>query len=222
LNTAENAKSLAAYKKALQWMPPGGANYGNSEIMEAWNNGKVFCAIMWSAVGQYMMEPKGGQPMIMPPPMHLINGTGKPNRVYSMGGQPWVINAFSDREHLQVAEDFMEWWYTDDVQMEFARRGGNPVLKSVLDKKGFEDIKPWFRTYKFMLTSTRGRDFWHNPMYSVMLATQQEAFHAYLTGQVKDPKVALDYAAYHLQKILHDHGSSKIAPPAEGAKIKLK
>jgi multiple sugar transport system substrate-binding protein len=222
LNTEENAKSLAEYKDAMKYGPPGAVNYGNSEIMEAWNGGKVFCAIMWAAVGQYMMEPKDGQAMIVPPPAHLINGTGKPNRIYSMGGQPWVINSFNDKAKMQVAEDFMEWWYTADVQMEFARRGGNPVIKSVLDQPGFEDIKPWFRGYKWMLSSTKGRDFWHNPLYAVMMAKQQEAFHAYITGQVKDPKVALDYAAYHVQKILYDHGSTKIKPPAAGAKIQLK
>jgi multiple sugar transport system substrate-binding protein len=222
LNTDENAKSLVEFKKSLQWSPPGGVNYGNSEIMEAWNGGKVFSAIMWAAVGQYMMEPKDGEPMIVPPPMHLKNGDGEPNRVYSMGGQPWVINSFSSDEHLQVAEDFMEWWYTEDTQMEFARRGGNPVIKSVLTKEGFEEMKPWFRGYKYMLKESRGRDFWHNPMFSVMLAKQQEAFHAYLSGQVEDPKVALDYAAYHLQKLLHEHGSTEIAPPKEGAKLELK
>jgi multiple sugar transport system substrate-binding protein len=106
--------------------------------------------------------------------------------------------------------------------MEFARRGGNPVIKSVLNKPGFEDIKPWFRGYKWMLSSSKGRDFWHNPMYSVMMAKQQEAFHAYITGQVKDPKIALDYAAYHVQKILYDHGATQIKPPAKGAKIQLR
>jgi len=222
LNTAENAKSLKEYKESLKYAPPGAVNYGNSELMEAWNGGKVFCAIMWAAVGQYMMEPKGGQTMIVPPPAHLINGTGKPNRVYSMGGQPWVINSFNDKVKMQVAEDFMEWWYTEDVQMEFARRGGNPVIKSVLNKPGFEEMKPWFRGYKWMLSDKRGRDFWHNPMFAVMLAKQQEAFHAYISGQVKDPKVALDYAAYQLQKVPYDQGSSKIKPPAEGAKIRLK
>ena len=73
-----------------------------------------------------------------------------------------------------------------------------------------------------MLKDSRGRDFWHNPMYSVMMAKQQEAFHAYITGQVKDPKVALDYAAYHVQKILYDHGSTKIKPPESAANIMLK
>jgi len=222
LNTPENAKSLEAYKESLKWAPPGAVNYGNSELMEAWNGGKVFCAIMWSAVGNFMMKPKDGEVMIVPPPMHLINGDGKPNRIYSMGGQPWVINAFNNKEVMQVAKDFMEWWYTEDVQMEFARRGGNPVIKSVLNKPDFEKIKPWFRGYKWMLNQSKGRDFWHNPMYSVMLAKQQEAFHAYISGQIKDPKVALDYAAYHLQKIMADHGFTKVKPPAEGAKIELK
>ncbi len=54
------------------------------------------------------------------------------------------------------------------------------------------------------------------------MAKQQEAFHAYITDQVTDPKVALDYAAYQIQKILYDHGSTKIKAPAAGAKIQLK
>lgn len=221
LNTEQNAKSLAEYKKSLQWAPPGAVNYGNSELMEAWNGGKVFCAIMWAAVGQYMMNPKDGEAMIVPPPAHLINGTGKPNRVYSMGGQPWVINAFNDDVKMQVAKDFMEWWYTKDVQLEFARRGGNPVIKSVLEMPEFETMQPWFKGYKWMLKSDRGRDFWHHPMFSVMLAKQQEAFHAYLTGQVEDPQKALDYAAYHVQKVLYEAGTTSKKPPASGAKISL-
>ena len=222
LNTKENAEALKEYKKSLKWAPPGGVNYGNSQIIESWNGGKVFSAIMWAAVGNFMMEPKDGETMIVPPPKHLINGTGEPNRIYSMGGQPWVINSFNDKEHLQVAKDFMEWWYTEETQMEFARRGGNPVIASVLNRPDFEQIKPWFRAFKYMLRDTRGRDFWHHPLYAVMLAKQQEAFHAYITGQVKDPQKALDYAAYHVQKTLYDHGAAKTPPPKSAAKIELK
>jgi len=222
LNTAENAKSLEEYKKSLKWAPPGAINYGNSKIMDAWNNDNVFCAVMWAAVGQFMMEPRNGETMIVPPPMHLMNGSGKPNRIYSMGGQPWVINAFNDKEHIQVAKDFMEWWYTEDVQMEFARRGGNPVIASVLKKSDFDEMKPWFRSYKYMLKQSRGRDFWHHPMYAMMLAKQQEAFHAYITGKIEDPKKALDYAAYHVHKILYDYGTTASSPPKSAAGIELK
>ena len=222
LNTEENAKSLEEYKKSLKWAPPEAIHYGNSQIMDTWNSGNVFCAVMWAAVSQYMMNPKGGEAMIVPPPLHLINGNGEPRRMYSMGGQPWIINAFNDQEHMQVAKDFMEWWYTEEVQTEFARRGGNPVIASVLNSPGFEKIRPWFRTYKYMLKESRGRDFWHHPLYSRMLAKQQEAFHAYITGQVSNPKKALDYAAYHIQKILHDHGTTENPPPKSAAGIELK
>ncbi len=225
LNSDENAASLKAYKKALKWSPPGAASYGNGGIMEAWNGGKVFSAVMWAAVGQYMMSPKNGEGkgevMIVPAPMHLLNGKGKPNRIYSMGGQPWVINSFNDKNKMQVARDFMEWWYTPETQREFANRGGNPVISSVLNKPGFEDIQPWFKAYKFMLSESKGRDFWHNPLFAVMLHKQQEAFHAYITDQVKDPKVALDYAAYGLQKLMYDYGYTKNKPPASASKIKL-
>jgi len=221
LNTAKNAKALEEYKKSLKWAPPGATGFGNSQIMDVWNNGNVFCALMWAAVGQFMTSPRDGETMIVPPPMHLQNGSGKPNRIYSMGGQPWVINAFNDKAHTQVAEDFMEWWYTEDVQMEFARRGGNPVIASVLNKPEFDDIKPWFRAYKYMLKASRGRDFWHHPMYAQMLAKQQEAFHAYITGKITDPQKALDYAAYHVQKILYDYGTTASPPPKSARNIKL-
>jgi multiple sugar transport system substrate-binding protein len=222
LNTDDNAASLKAYKNSLKWSPPGAVNYGNGELMEAWNNGKVFSAVMWAAVGQYMMSPKDGEAMIVPPPMHLLKGNGEPNRVYSMGGQPWVINSFNDKEKMQVAKDFMEWWYTPETQIEFANRGGNPVISSVLDKPGFEKIQPWFKAYKYMLSQSKGRDFWHNPLFAVMLHKQQEAFHAYITGQVSDPKVALDYAAYGLQKLMYDYGYSKNKPPVSASKLQLK
>ena len=36
---------------------------------------------------------------------------GTLNRTYTLGGQPWVLNAFNDEAHQQVAIDFMKFWY---------------------------------------------------------------------------------------------------------------
>jgi multiple sugar transport system substrate-binding protein len=159
------------------------------------------------------MMPEGGEDdvLIVPPP--AFENNGEMTRIYSIGGQPWVLNAYNDAAHMQVALDFLEWWYLPETQLEFARRGGNPAVKSVLETEGFEDIQPWFRAYKYMLTEDRARDFWHEPTYAEMLAVQQEAFTAYATGQVESAKRALDYAACEQQSILYEAGRSEIEPP---------
>ncbi len=91
-----------------------------------------------------------GKVMVVPPPRHQqTDGTIK--RLYCIGGQPWVINAFNDKAHMTVAVDFLKWWYLPETQLEFAKRGGNPALKCVLEAPGFDDIKPWNRAYKYML-----------------------------------------------------------------------
>ncbi len=77
----------------------------------------------------------------------------------------------------------------------------------------FDDIQPWFRAMKYMLNQERARDFWHDPKYAELLAVQQDAFRAYVTGQLDDPARALEYAACQQQKILFESGKSTIAPP---------
>jgi ABC-type glycerol-3-phosphate transport system substrate-binding protein len=84
-----------------------------------------------------------------------------------------VINAFNDADQMQVAIDFMKWWYSKETQTEFAKRGGNPADKATLDAPGFDDLQPHFHAYRYMLEGN-SRDFWHDPNYSEMLAAQQE------------------------------------------------
>jgi multiple sugar transport system substrate-binding protein len=149
--------------------------------------------------------------LVVPPP-GFIQEDGSLNRVYTLGGQPWVINAFNNAEQMQVAIDFMKWWYLPETQLEFARRGGNPADVATLNSEGFEDIQPHFRAYKYMIQDNRSRDFWHDPNYSEMLLAQQEAWSAYMADVVTDPMQALQYTACVQQGILYDAGRSDIEP----------
>ena len=97
-----------------------------------------------------------------------------------------MINAFNDEAHLQVAIDFMKFWYLPETQLEFSRRGGNSAVTAVLEVPGYEDLQPHFRAYKYMIQDNRSRDFWHDPNYAEMLAVQQEAFNAFVTDVVTD------------------------------------
>lgn len=208
LNTKQNAESLQEFVALQKYCPPGANTVGIPEQADLFTQGRVFSCIQWSAMGPTMIPDNlRGKVLVVPPPAFNVNGEAK--RTYTLGGQPWVINAFNSDTQMAAVVDFLKYWYSNDAQLDFAKRGGNPCVKSVLDSEGFDDIQPWFKAYKYMLSSGRTKDFWHNPNYSAMLTVQQQALTYYATGGTKDPLKALDYIAWHQQKILHENGKAK-------------
>ena len=221
LNTDTNAKALETMVSLEKYGPPGMTDYGIGQVLDAFTQGKVATAYQWSAVGGGMITPDlKDKVFIVPIPGFMVDG--KFTSITSLGGQPWVINAFNDAAHMQVAKDFMDWWYLKDTQLEYARRGGDPCSKEVLDSPGFDNIQPWFKTYKFALTTEHAKDFWHQPQYAEMLALQQEAFTAFATGAAHDARSVLDYVAAQQQHILYDAGATKTPPPPNWESIQMK
>ena len=219
LNTDGNAKALAQYKDMLRFMPQSAINFGVAELIDSFTQGKIFSAIQWCAVGPAMITGALKDKVIVVPPPGFPTASGKLVRDYIIGGQPWVINAFNNPEQRQVALDFMEWWYTPETSLAFAKHGGNPCDKATLTRPDFDAIQPWFRTYKYMLNYSS--DFWHDPAYADLLSVQQSAFTAYATGQVADPKHALDYTACRQQKILFEAGTAAKQPGSACNGIRL-
>jgi multiple sugar transport system substrate-binding protein len=220
LNSDINARALEQMKHWLKYQPPGATNFGIAEEIDVFTQGKVFSAFQWAAVGPAMIsENLRGKVMVVPPPKH---GEGdKAARVYTMGGQSWVINAFNDAEKMRVAVDFMNWWYKPETALEYAKRGGNPCDKATVSKADFDTINPWNAAYKYMLAPGRSRDFWHNPKYAEMLALQQEGFTSFMTGQSTNAKGVLDYIACGQQQILFEAGFAAQAPSGTCATVHL-
>jgi multiple sugar transport system substrate-binding protein len=214
LNSEENGEGMVWNKRFLDYQPPGAINFGISENVDAFTQGKVFSAFQWAAVGLSMITEENKDNVMVVPPPGFEQADGTIKRVYSMGGQPWVINSFNDEAHMRVALDFLQWWYLPETQLEFAKRGGNPVLKSTLELPEFDTINPWNRAFRYMLSEKNARDFWHEPNYSEMLAVQQEGWTAFASGQVTDAANTLEWIACQQQKILFDNGRSEVAPPA--------
>ena len=123
-------------KRFLKYQPPGAINYGIAENIDAFTQDKVATAFQWAAVG--LADDQRQEPdkvMVVPPP-GFRQKDGAVKRLYCIGGQPWVINAFNDKAHMTVAIDFLKWWYLPETQLEFAKRGGNPAVKAVLETTG--------------------------------------------------------------------------------------
>jgi len=221
LNSDINAKAMEANREMLKYQPEGALQYDIAAIVDAFTQGKVATAFQWAAEGSAMIpDALKGKVLVVPPPA-FKQADGSLKRVYSVGGQPWVINAYNDDAHMRVALDFLKWWYLPETQLEYAKRGGNPTDAATVNAAGFEDIQPWFKAYKYMMTSEHTRDFWHEPTYSTMLSTQQEGFTAYASGQVNDAKNTLDWIACEQQKIQFEAGRTKIEPDASCKNIKL-
>ena len=221
LNSDVNAQAMQTNKDWLKYQPDGVLNYGISENVDAFTQNKAATAFQWAAMGKSMIpDALQGKVMVVPPP-GVKQADGSIKRVYSIGGQPWVVNAFNDPEHMRVAMDFLRWWYLPETQLEFAKLGGNPATKAAMYDPTFESINPWNRAYKYMLTTEHARDFWHVSKYSELLAVQQEGWTAFASGQVTDAKNTLEWIACQQQQIMFDSSLSQIAPPDTCKNVKL-
>ena len=118
-----------------------------------------------------------------------------------------MVNNYATPEQKQAVFDFLKWWYLPETQLEFAKKGGNPAVKAVLEDPNFDSVNPWNRAMKFMIPFNR--DFYHSPKYAELLAIQQEAFCSYVTGAMNDPMKALHWAAGRQQQVFHELGDTK-------------
>lgn len=208
MNSEVAVEALEYYVKLLRYQPPGAVTYGIDQCINAMAQGQVFSTLTWAAVGKPIFDPALSKVadkvmVVMPPGKRDENGNLR--RVYCLGGQPWVISNYS--KHKKEAIDFLKWWYTDEAQWAFAKEGGNPVIRTIIDTEEFKNLNPWNRAYVDMIPG--GRDFWHLPCYAELLLVQQEEWTAYASGQTKDAKVAMDNIARRQEEILRDWGFLK-------------
>lgn len=222
INSDVNAAAMEWNKRMVNYQPPGALNFGIPENVDAYTQGKAFSAFQWAAVGASMVaDPEMRENTLIVPPPAFEREDGTLRRIYSMGGQPWVINAYNTPEQMRVAVDFLNWWYLPETQLEFARRGGNPTVAGSVNDPEFENINPWNRAYKYMIVPENARDFWHEPNYSEMLSVQQEGFTAFVSGQVESAENTLEWIACQQQAILYDNGRTEVAPPESCADVTL-
>ena len=215
LNTDENAKALEYFRSLQKYMPPGAPDFTIGSMIDLFTQGKVFSAFNWLAVGLFMIPEELKDKVMAVPHPKMVFPDGETKVIGAMGGQPWVINAYNDDDHMRASIDFLKWWYQDDTQAEFVQKGGLPWSKKGVEAEGFEELTPYTRAFKYMLQEGNSRDFWHLPEYAELLAVQQEAYSAYASGQVNDPNRVLDYIAAKQQQILFDNGRTTTPVPDE-------
>ena len=206
MNSPQSVEALKYYRYLLKYQPPGAADYGIDQCITAISEGKVFSTLTWAAVGAPIFDPEvskvADKVMVVLPPGKIVDG--KFRRIYCIGGQPWVVSAYS--QNIPVVLEFLKWWYSDEVQWKFARMGGLPPNRAVIDSDEFKKIAPWSRAFVDQIPNTR--DFWHLPEYAELLLVQQELWHDYCSGKydVEEAKKVMDMVAERQEKILKKWG----------------
>jgi multiple sugar transport system substrate-binding protein len=212
LNKPQSAKANEYNKLYLKYQPQGAINYGISENADAFTQGKAMTAFQWAAMGPTMIPDNLKDKVMVVPPPGFKKPDGSIYRLYCVGGQPWVVSAFNTPEQQRIAIDYLKWWYLPDTQLLYAKNGGNPSDKATLSRENIDSIQPWFRAMKDMFSQSR--DFWHDPTYSALLATQQEGWTAFASGAATDAVKVNEWIACQQQKILYDAGRTITAPPS--------
>ena len=89
------------------------------------------------------------------------------------------------------------------MQLDFASKGGQSALKSVMANKKYNSFRPWNRAHVASLPWLR--DMWHVPEFFELLTQQQEQYDKAITGQIT-AKQALDAIATHQDQLLREAG----------------
>lgn len=113
-----------------------------------------------------------------------------------VGGENLVIPAGS--KHKDIAWEFMKYMLSEDVQVQMAKVGQIPVLKSVVETEYFKS-HPYFGIFMEQLKTAEARTV--HPQWNRIKQKLHEAFEAILLGKM-EAKAALDQAAYEIDKIL--------------------
>lgn len=189
-------KALQFDKDLFQTGPDGQGNFQFNEAVDAVCSGTTFMTTIWYGFGPAFVDPKGCKNSA-----NLAYGItpGQDKHVLSLGGMG--LHASSYSKNPQATLDFIKWFESKDIQMEWAKLGGFSARKSVLASDTFKNVAPYnpsfSEAYQFV------QDFWNIPEYNTMLQTEMNNLNLAVTGQ-EDVKTALDTIAKDQQKILDE------------------
>jgi multiple sugar transport system substrate-binding protein len=208
VNSPASVKGLQHYLDLLQYSPPV-AKTGQMDIFviqELIMQGKVAAIINWAGLAPPALDPKVSKvsdklAFALPPGLRGKNG--KISRWDNIGGQPFVLTTWNSDEVVKEALEVVKWWMSEEVQLDFARNGGESGLQSVMAKADYNSFRPWNRAHVELLKWQK--DVWHVPEFFELLTQQQEEFDNAITGR-KTAREALDAVAKFQQELLTEAG----------------
>ena len=215
LNSSSSVKALAFYKDLLQYGPPGAANLGEAQAVEAMKAGETAMAMVPVSACADLAGNLGDKVAFMAVPKKGAQ------RAVSVRASGLVVSAKVVQERQDRAKKFTAWFMTRNVQMEWAGKSGCfSGVSKVVDAKDFKKATAWNAAYPASLSSLR--DFWNVTCAGEMAAAARNSLGEALDGS-KEPKAALSELAVAHDQMLKDAGyGKKPAPQKASAKAPAK
>jgi multiple sugar transport system substrate-binding protein len=204
-NTA--VRALEHYLSLLEYMPPA-ARTGAMDVMrvhELFGQGKVAWIIVYNTLAETMIDPRTSKVsdkvgFAMHPGVRQSDGSLV--RWANIAGQPFVFTTWNDHETIRELIDFVKWWLSEEIQTEFAKRGGQSSRRSVYENPEYNTFRPWNHTFGPSLDWQR--DLWHVPTFFELLVQMQEEYNKAITGQQSAKETMDNIAAFQQQHLIEE------------------
>lgn len=196
LNSPENVAGLEFAHELYLTGPEGAGNFTYSEVVDGICNGTAAMTSIWVGFAPSLVNPETcpraeNLGFAVPP--------GEVEHYVSLGGQPISVSAYS--KNPEAALEFLAWFQSYDIQIEWVKLLGYSARISVLESEEFLNAAPYnpvfAESYKLV------KDFWNLPEYSKMLEIQSEYMNLAVIGEMSAQE-ALDTIAAEQQEILDE------------------
>ena len=211
VNSPEAVKAFQHYLDLTKLMPPV-VKTGTMDIFktdELFREGKLAWNIQWVGFAESTVAPatsKVADKVAFAQHPGIKGPDGKITRWANIGGQPFVMTTWNSEEVTKESLSLVKWWLSDEIQTEFARRGGASGRRSVYNKPEYVTFRPWNRAWAPSLDWQK--DVWHVPDFFEMLVQSQEEYVKGIIGQ-QDAKTTMDNIAAFQQDLLSQAGLIK-------------
>ncbi len=185
INSKSAVEALQAYKELYDCCtPPGHSNAYMAENLDTYRSGQVAMQMNFMAFFPGIAKDQlvGGEKtgFFTNPRMAGAGAT--------LGGQGISVVKYSEKQDLALA--YLKWFAQPSIQQKWWDLGGFSCHKTVLDKPGFENSKPYAQV--FLESMKIVKDFWQEPSYAALLQAMQKRVHSYVVEGEGTPQGALD------------------------------
>jgi len=196
INSDTAKKALDFDTELFKTGPEGQGNFQFNEAVDALCSGTTAMTTIWYGFGAAFIDKNSCKNSA-----NLAYGVtpGQDKHFLSLGGMGLHVSSYTKNKDLAL--DYVKWFESKDIQLQWAGLGGFSARKSVLASDTFKNAAPY--NSSFAEAYQYVKDFWNIPEYNTMLQVQMDELNKAVTGQ-EDSKAALDNIAKKQQDIIDE------------------
>lgn len=195
LNSPENVAAVEFARELYLAGPEGAGNYQYGDVIEAMCNGTAAMTAIWVGILPSFQDPEAcaqaeNLAYAVPP--------GEDEHILQLGGMGMNVSSYGNTE---AALDFLAWFESQEIQLEWVKLGGYSARISVLASDEFLNAAPY--NDLFAEAYALVKDFWNVPEYIDMLIVQGQYLNLAIVGEMGAQEALDEIAAAH-QEILDE------------------